>query len=334
MTQGVVREVLQQASVVGHDPFILHATQNGPWASFKRNWASLIMCIEKVATSLEADAARTAARRAAPPLTGLVLPWCDGLESSLKPAARSGHAAALFASLNAAVQLVSPYVPVSTTFYEPDERTARWRYFESLALTSDVVLVSKNVGGHIGVLNWVFALRPGAPPGEDNAEISCAMTMIAKLAPDHHARAQRNAIMSKIQSVATVSAAAARAIYMEITGDETLPESREEKQRVAAVAHVFAAGIGDVKFIPDLRALANTANKLGKTCFEPFWGEVHEPPTNGGTALGSRTRRTSSRTTPCTRRSARFSSPSRMPARLTPTHASRASGTWSTSSCP
>ena len=115
-----------------------------------------------------------------------------------------------------------------------------------------------------------------APAGEDATEISSATAMIVKQAPVHHARQQRKLFTLKLQSVAKVSGAVAQAIYSETTGDETLAKSPEEKKRVAAVAQLFATGIGDTKFIGDLRALANTANKLGKTCFDPFWEVMHE----------------------------------------------------------
>jgi len=173
------------------------------------------------------------------------------------------------------MELTSPYVPVSTTFFEPTCPASRCAWLRNIELAASCVVVKVDVGGSIGSLAWVLKRNEGVSEDEDRTDVSDGRSLLEALVPKFHSRAMQNKLTAALRHVAVVPSSLALVLYKEITGDESTANSEKKKERIAFASKILSLVGPDGDLVLDLRSLAN-ALRLGKTCFTEFWNCLNE----------------------------------------------------------
>ena len=259
------------------DPF-LEVSSLSRLSTLKFAVLALLESLQKVRRSLVDDTAAHKARQssaAVDKVSGFFGSGGSSAHGSIVYKSAVDAVDSKYTSLNSAVVSTPFYVFTSTTFFEPENSTARYRWVESLALSCPVVVVKHAVSGNIGTLVFVIGRRPGVEMTDDLGEIEDAKAAILLDVPKFELRATRKLFLEKNHMLCNLSKAAASALYKELTGDETVADSLEKKKREAAFVHAFVTGVGDPDLLADLRTLEN-AKRLGSSSFEGFWECTHE----------------------------------------------------------
>lgn len=151
----------------------------------------------------------------------------------------------------------------------------RFKWVQNLQLSCPIVVVRMTVGGQIGVLNWVIQRPSDANFNDDLKEVDDARKMITTVLPKFLQSARRRFFLRKVRLLFDLRGGPAKAIYKELTGDESSDPTSEEKKRQAAFVMNFVHGVGDPSMIGDLRIIEN-AKRSGKSSFEAFWDCLDE----------------------------------------------------------
>ena len=262
------------------------------WADWKSDMDALAVGLQHVQDDLKRRAAAEEGRANKVQKTigaSFQLPT----NNSGAPQYRSpGAVNAKYNELDAVLNTLQSYHPLSLTGFEPTNRGERYEWLENLRLSVPCVILKADVGGSIGTLHWVLK-RLDVAAEFDSEQIEDARELIKPLIPQIHSRALKRHFASRIAGLAKMSESARTFLYKELTGDESNPQSLAEKERFAylqqqtEIAETFALGIGDLDIIVDIRTIVRAA-RTGSTSFGEFWQCVQEELDSMNTAADER----------------------------------------------
>ena len=246
-------------------------------SQFKVELTGLLTVLERTAAAMKTDSGRKAAQKQT--MQDAFVTRSTEASAAFRKVEPIADVKPDYVELDATIMHLGVNSTLSTDTFEPLDAARRYAWFQNMHLTKEAYMISFDVGGTIGSLRWVVRLEDDLDSVAITNELEGHRRRLKRLVPEVHARVIKNNVSKRLRDIVTINKGAASYMYKLITGDESMPENRKEREAFAhaqhALASLYAASECPAEAILDLREHTNSA-RSGKSTFEAFWDVVHD----------------------------------------------------------
>lgn len=158
-----------------------------------------------------------------------------------------------YKSLNDHLGKSEPFKPMCVDEYTPQDTRQRRYYIDNLkcGISYKCMHLKIAAGNNLGAHNFIWRIRSDVPESEMFNENNDVVQSLTREVPLYHTRAMRRLFMEKASLMCNIKSKDARYIYRELSGDNSAPETFEQREIDKRVELAF--DMQDPDILTDLR---------------------------------------------------------------------------------